>query len=146
MAIRELLLGAWRLVEWKVSCDGVYEDPSWGAVEDHDGILIYHPSGFVSATLSRRNRPRFEKDLLDGGTDAEKSRAFDYFLSYCGKFEVDEQSAIVHHHVMLCSFPNYVGKDLTRPCRVDSELLELRFPDIQFENQAVGGYIKWARA
>ncbi|TGT11507.1 hypothetical protein EN817_33535, partial [Mesorhizobium sp. M3A.F.Ca.ET.174.01.1.1] len=94
--------------------NGVYADPSWGAVEEHDGLLLYHPSGFVSATLSRRNRQCFATDLLDGGTDAEKCRAFDNFLSYCGKFEVDEQSAIVHHHVILCSFPNYVGKNLIR--------------------------------
>ena len=145
MKIRDSLLGAWRLVEWKASRNGVYEDPSWGPVEEHDGILLYHPSGFVSATLSRRNRPNFQQDVLDGGTDAEKSRAFDNFLSYCGKFDVDEENGIVHHRVMLCSFPNYVGIDLIRTCSFDGDLLNLQFQDVTFENQAVGGYIKWAR-
>jgi hypothetical protein len=89
----ERLLGGWRLVDWGLT-DGDVEDkflPPLGFVEDCSGLLIYSPSGAMSAMLSRKNRPVFADSSLDGGTVQERADAFATIVSYAGTFEIDER-------------------------------------------------------
>lgn len=145
MTIQDRLIGAWRLAEWKVSRGGAQQDPPWGPAGVCDGLLIYSPDGHVSATLSTRGRPKFASESIDGATDAEKCRAYDTFLSYSGKFEIDEENSTVHHHVELSSFPNFIGQDLVRIYEFDGSDLVLRIPEVKFKDMVVGGYIRWTR-
>src|ERR1700722_11913386 len=99
--LRDRLLRGWRLVDWGLT-DGDEEGkflPPLGFVEDCSGLLIYSPSGAMSAMLSRKDRPVFKDGSLDGGTVQERADAFATIVSYAGRFEIDEQAWEVTHVV-----------------------------------------------
>jgi hypothetical protein len=68
----------------------------------------------MCGTLSKRERARFSTDQIDGGTADEKVEAYSTYISYTGSFEVDEEKMSVTHLVKFASFPNFVGRSLTR--------------------------------
>ena len=75
---------------------------------------MYSPDGYMCATLSKRERARFSTDQIDGGTAEEKVGTYSTYISYTGSFEVDEEKRSVTLLVKFASFPNFVGRSLTR--------------------------------
>jgi hypothetical protein len=66
-------------------------------------------------------------------------------VSYSGRFEVDEASKVVEHHVELSSYPNFIGKTQVRVYELSEEDLTLRVPSINIGNEIAGGYLPWRR-
>jgi hypothetical protein len=108
-------------------------------------LLIYTADRYMSATLSLRNRPRFGTEDFDGGTDEEKRRAYENFLSYSGRFEVNETRRTIEHHVAMSSYPNFVGRTLERLYELSEEKLTLTIQSINVGNQSIGSYLCWQR-
>lgn len=144
--IRSRLLGAWRMVDMKIVKGDELLDLPIGPTDECGGLLIYGESGFMSATLSRLNRPSFSDASLGGGTLDEKARAYDTFTSYTGTFEVDEENSTVTHHVRYASAPHMVGQALQRTCIFDGDTLTLDTPPMKFNGESLGSYITWTRA
>jgi hypothetical protein len=92
------LAGRWTLAGWTV--DG--RDLPW------DGALLYTGAGWMAAQLSER----------DG----------DNYVAYCGRWELDEASSVVRHHVELASVPAWPGTILERTAHLDGGKLVLTTP------------------
>jgi hypothetical protein len=136
-------IGVWQLMEWKVIVGDEIRDPSMGASEDCDGRIIYTPDRFMCATLSLRNRPKFAAESFDDGTDEEKLHAFDTFVSYSGKVEVNPVRKIVSHLVEFSSYPNFVGTTQERHYEFLGSNLKLSVPLIKMGQKEVGTYLIW---
>ena len=145
--LRELLLGGWRLVGWGLT-DGDTEDkflPPLGYVEDCGGLLIYSPSGVMSANLSRNGRPHFQDSSLDGGTTEERAQAFASMVAYSGEFDTDDATSVVTHIVKYATAPHLVGQRMPRICIFEGNRLKLDTPSMIIGGVSRVSYIEWER-
>jgi hypothetical protein len=109
--LRATLIGSWELVEYRRQ-DG--DARLWPFGPDATGYIQYGADGRMSATLSRRDRPRFRTipDASWRGDPAEWAEAAMTYVAYTGTFRLDGNR--VEHHVDACLYPNWVGTVLTR--------------------------------
>jgi hypothetical protein len=151
MNARERLIGTWELIDGKLLTDGEAKDFEFSPQSGGGGILIYNADGYMSATLSKRERAAFSTDQLDGGTDEEKIRAYSTYIAYTGNFEVNEAEMSVKHLVKYASFPNFVGRLLTRhivfsgPEGRPGEELRLNTPPMNFGGKNIDSYLTWRK-
>ena len=134
-------VGTWKLVSYEVrSADGKVIYP-WG--KKPEGRLMYASDGHVSVARMAPDRPKFEARELKFGTPEEKVAAVDKYISYAGRYEVQGDKVV--HHVEVCLFPNWVGKDQKRNFRFDGNRLYLSTdPDPRDEKHKTG-YLIWER-
>jgi hypothetical protein len=122
----EDLVGSWDLETFEVELpDGRWVFPM-GA--DASGRLMYGADARMSATLSAAERaplcvPRLE--AFARAPESEKAAAFDSFLSYVGRYSVEEDAVV--HHVELASVPNIVGAKQRREATLERDHLILRY-------------------
>jgi hypothetical protein len=107
------IVGAWRLLGyWTRYDDGPRIYPLG---EDAVGTILYTPDGFMCGTMQRaRPTPFAIADRLRA-TPEEKSRAFDDYVSYCGRWRVDGR--FVYHRVESSLLPNWIGEEQAREMR-----------------------------
>jgi hypothetical protein len=99
------ILGTWELASYDVRDDEdrVITLPLGG----HPlGFLIYTDDGFMSAQLGRR-------DLETG------------YLAYSGRFDIDEATGVLHHHVAVSLRADWTGGDQVRHGTLDHGSLVL---------------------
>jgi hypothetical protein len=151
MQSRDRLLGTWELIEAKLLSDGVASAYEFAPERGGGGILIYSPDGYMGVTMSKRDRARFSTDQIDGGTPEEKVEAYSTFVSYTGSFEVDEKKTSVTHLVKFASFPNFVGRSLTRFLvfsgleGLPGDEVRLDTPPMNFGGKTIDSYLKWRK-
>jgi hypothetical protein len=151
MNARERLLGSWELIDGKLLTDDTASDFEFSPQRGGGGLLIYSPDGYMSATLSKRERSPFSTDQLDGGTNEEKIRAYSTYIAYTGSFEVDEAEMSVTHRVKFASFPNFVGRSLIRymvfsgPEGRPGEQLRMNTPPMNFGGKNIDSYLVWRK-
>lgn len=138
MIEREDLVGAWRLERFSIT----YSDnrpPSYPFGEDARGQLIYTEDGQMSAVLSRSNRIALDISRLEtfsSASDASKVAAFDAYLSYTGRWSLNDDE--VTHEVELALVPNIIGRKQVRRASFDHETLVLTY-----ELEARSGVIRY---
>jgi hypothetical protein len=139
--VNDSFVGTWKLISYEVrSADGKVIYP-WG--EKPEGRLMYADDGHVSVAMMAPGRPKFEARELKLGTAEEKVAAVDKYISYAGRYEVQGDKVV--HHVEVCLFPNWVGKDQKRNFRFEGRRLYLSTdPDPRDEKQKTG-YLIWER-
>ncbi|MGI8306429.1 lipocalin-like domain-containing protein [Saccharopolyspora hattusasensis] len=132
IGVRESLLGRWdHLAVFQV--DAISRKKLWfSPCYGWHGMLCYQADGAMYAVFSAVDRPAFGTEALDGGTQDEWARAYGSYISYSGKYTVDESEMVITHHVEFSTFPNWTGRDLVRHCRFsrDGEHLELLTPSV----------------
>jgi hypothetical protein len=143
--IRPRLLGTWELIDWKVFRGATVLDPHLGPADNCGGLLIYTADGSMSVTLSVEDRPLFTDGSLDGGTPEEKAHAYETITCYSGRFDFDEDTRVVTHHVRYATFPNFVGRDLNRTCVFDGDTLKLDTPPMLHGGENLASHILWQR-
>jgi hypothetical protein len=119
--MKEELVGLWRLVSFEAAGPGGIIVHPFGT--DAVGYITYEANGFVSMHLSAKDRPLSSAANMLQASPKEKESMAESCLSYCGSYEIIDDK--VHHHVEVCTFPNYVGKILTRDYRVKDNMLQL---------------------
>ncbi len=119
--MKEELVGLWRLVSFEAAGPGGVIVHPFGT--DAVGYITYEANGFVSMHLSAKDRPLSSAANMLQASPKEKESMAKSCLSYCGSYEIMDDK--VHHHVEVCTFPNYVGKILTRDYRVKDNVLQL---------------------
>ncbi len=137
------LLGAWSLTSFEMRrSDGRVSFP-FG--EDPSGMLLYEPSGRMSAQLLRRDRPPFDSgDQLMGDASEIKS-AFQGCIAYFGAFEVDEAAATVVHRVEGSLFPNWIGTEQVRYYELDRDRLTIKTAPTEWDGVEVVAVLVWRR-
>ncbi|HJY77631.1 MAG TPA: lipocalin-like domain-containing protein, partial [Burkholderiales bacterium] len=106
-SLRDRLVGTWTLVSWGTLSGGV-EVPvpmSKGGT----GIITYSPDGYVCVSIMGPDRPKFASPDFTGGSVDEKAAAFETFVGYCGRYEVNEEERFVTHTLQTSWYPNWTG-------------------------------------
>lgn len=136
------LLGTWELVEWRIEySEG--RPASWPFGKDARGILMYAPDGWMSATMTKRERAA----LLDGTAmkpdEASRARSFGEYLAYSGTWRL--QGSTVQHDVIFSMNPVLIGLPHERQARIEDGELKL----VALEPGPGGAtrthYINWRR-
>jgi hypothetical protein len=116
------LIGAWRLITVEDrQADGTVLYP-YG--ERALGYLIYHPDGYMSATVMSAERPRLANPSRPFALSTEDASAVLKTMgsAYCGTWELRDESTVIHH-VRAALIPNMIGEDEVRPFELDGDRL-----------------------
>jgi hypothetical protein len=136
------LVGAWRLVSWEQrTADGQVKRPFDG---NATGYIMYHPDGFMSVNIAARQRPPFAANDMYGGTPDETRAAYDTYLGYCGRYDVEGDEVV--HHIEVSLFPNWVGVDQRRFIQIEGDTLTIRTPPTVSRGVEHVSQLVWQRA
>ena len=142
-SLRERIVGTWTLVSWGTLSGGV-EVPlpmSKGA----SGIITYSPDGYMCVNIMASNRPKFASPDFMGGSVSEKAAAFETFVGYCGRYEVNEQERFVTHTLHTSWYPNWTGTPQKRFIEMTENRIRLTAPPVLSEGRQVIGVLVWER-
>jgi hypothetical protein len=115
------LVGAWKLIEWRiVHADGRVSHP-FGT--DAVGLLCYTSDGHVSATIARAGRAPLPADTPRHASAEAQAEAFTSFFSYAGRYEL--RDGHVAHDVEIALNPAFVGTTQIRELNFDDDRLIL---------------------
>lgn len=126
-SLRQSLIGAWRLVEYKVTPTNGGE-PSYPMGKDAQGIIMYTPDGYMSAQLMTPGAPKFVVPDLSGGTKDELAESMKRYLAYSGRYNVsttEDGKPHLTHQMEVCSYPNWLGNVQQRVVKLEGEYLQL---------------------
>lgn len=144
--LRNNLLGAWRLVSY------IETHVSTGAQrypmgERANGILIYSADGYMSSQIQAEGRAKYASGDMFTGTPDEYIAASRTFLSYTGRFHLDEQGGRIRHEMLISSFPNWVDQTQVRLVRYADDRLSLSYETPQLSNgEMIVAELIWKRA
>lgn len=116
------LVGVWRLITVEDhQADGTVLHP-YG--ERALGYLIYHPDGYMSATVMAAERPRLANPSRPFALSPEDAAAVLRTMgsAYCGTYELRDESTVIHH-VHAALIPNMIGQDEVRPFELKGDRL-----------------------
>ena len=144
--LRAQLIGVWKLLSWaEMPVDGSAERLPLG--ERPLGIIIYHPDGYVSAQLMRRDRRPFASGDWSAGTAAEYQAEATSYFAYCWTFQADDDSQTVIHSAEVSLFPNWISLVLRRRVAIDKDHLQLSTVDPYVSGgRTVHACMTWNRA
>ncbi len=136
------LIGTWRLVSWDRIDDSGRRPGPFGP--DATGLITYTADGFMFGTLMAPGRTPFVGADPFGGTAEESRQALSSYLSYCGRYRVEDDSVV--HTVEMSAFPNWTGEDQRRFVRFDGDRVVLRTPPIVRNGVSGVAELVWRRA
>ena len=116
------VIGAWHLVEWRID----YQDgrpTTWPFGKDATGLLVYAADGWMSATMSCRQRSPLSAPSALKADDASKASAFQEYLAYSGRWEIVGRS--IAHDVTMSLNPTLVGTRQWREAEASRDMLTL---------------------
>lgn len=137
------LVGAWRLKAFRIeSSNG---EVSYPFGESAKGVLLYSRCGLVSAQLMSTDRPQFESDDQQVGTEKEFEEGFKNCISYFGTYELHDEEGFVIHHVENSLFPNWEGTPQKRFFELKDNTLRISTPPVSWGNEQKVGLLVWER-
>jgi hypothetical protein len=135
--------GAWKLISSEMrSSSGEVQYPLG---EDCAGRLIVDSAGNFTAQLMRPDRPEFASGDVVRGTDEEIRAAYQGFVAFWAKIEVDEEKKEMTYVVEGSLFPNWIGHRNLRYYEFEGNRLTLRTPAFLMAEQEVTGVLVWER-
>lgn len=109
-AIIGSLVGTWELAGWTFTVDGDRETEPWGG--DTVGLITYTADARMSVTLMRPGRPPAPTRTLSAAPARIRAAAAGGYLSYAGRYSVEDDRVI--HHIEVSLMPDWVGSDEVR--------------------------------
>lgn len=79
------------------------------------------------------------------GTAEEQCKAFSSFVSYCGRFTVEESSNMIIHHIESAWFPNWNNTSQQRYYTFQEDILILLTPPQKLGGKEYKGKLIWQR-
>jgi hypothetical protein len=136
-------IGTWKLLsfESRIS-DGRLIYP-FG--RDIHGLLIYTKGGYMSGKMIRKGRLKFASGDPMKGTLNEIKEAFEGFIGYYGRYEVDCENRTVNHHVEGSMFPNWEEEVQKRFFDFSGNRLTLRTPPMKYGADGIVSVLVWER-
>jgi len=142
-SLKEQLAGTWLLVAWTRVVAGVEEPGMMG--RDAIGQLMLAPDGHMCFNAMRSNRPKFGSRDFQPGTPEEKTTAYDGYVGYCGRYEVNEQERTVVFQLTLSSYPNLTGTAQKRFAEVTGSRLRISTAPIVSGGKEIVNVVIWER-
>ena len=113
---------------------------------DHpSGVLTYDQAGNVTAQIMGSDRKRFASDDTSKATAEEAISAVRTFISYFGRYDVDEKETRVTHHILGSVFPNWTGGDQVRFFSFSKDRLALTTPPLPFGGEMMTAVLEWEK-
>ncbi len=149
-AVRDRLVGSWRLVSRQSKRENGQVEPDAGLATLPMGVLIYDASGHVAAQLSRRDRTVaiFSQECpavaaLKGTPDtAQTVLGYD---AYFGTYTLNAKEGIVTHHLEAAIWPGDIGKSIDRHFTLSGDTLTILFSTTTQEGVKVTRTLVWER-
>lgn len=135
------IFGAWDLVALETEDgDGNLSHPMG---DDLSGRIIFTPEGYMSATIMSNGRPAFAANDLMGGTDDEKARATEVYMSYSAKFR--QNGDRVFSTVDISLLPNWIGTTQERILSFREDNMVLTTVGIPLNGKTYTTHAIWRR-
>jgi len=136
--LKEQIVGAWRIVAVYNEVKGVKKH-FYG--ENPVGLVIYDPSGYVCAFLSKAELPKFAANNRLKGTDSEYRQVMQGMIAQFGTYTVEGDTVVVKW--TASSYPNRAGRTERRVFKVTGDEMTAVNP-----TAASGGtsYVHYVRA
>ncbi|MEV4181198.1 lipocalin-like domain-containing protein [Streptosporangium canum] len=115
------LVGAWRLVEWRIAHAGGRISHPFG--RDAMGLLCYTSDGYMSATVARAGRPPLRGAGPRRACPQERAEAFASFFCCSGRYEARDGQ--VAHDVEMALDPAVSGTIQIHELNFDGDRLIL---------------------
>lgn len=144
--IQERLIGGWGL-RAAVAVDTA-GDKFYPMGEDVEGRIVYTPDGYVAVNIMENGRKRPDENTRWAKlSDADAASLARTYMAYSGRFSVDEEDGIVHHHLDMCLDPTMVGTDQVRHVEFTADgQLKLSVPLAELDGQPIQStYLTWYR-
>ncbi len=142
MARPQDLLGAWQLVGWEITySDG--RPTSYPFGRNPTGLILYTPDGYMSATISRSDRPEMSNPNVRRAPQGEKADSFDSYFHYSGTWRIEDNQVI--HTVQHSLDPFFVGTDQIRTMELDGSVLVLAAEITTASGAQMHNRITWRR-
>jgi hypothetical protein len=106
-SLKEQLVGTWTLVSMTRVIDDTEQPGLLG--RDPVGQFMFGPDGRMCFNATRRDRPKFDSPY-PGGTSEEKAAAYDSYVGYCGRYEVNEEERSILFRLDLGTYPNWTSR------------------------------------
>lgn len=140
---KELLVGNWQLLSMvNEHEDGEHYYPFSKNVK---GLLIYTADGYMSVQLGKADRDNFKSDDFRHGTHSEIFHAFNHFIAYFGKYELDSDRNQIIHDIDLSMYPNWSGTKVRRYYRIEKNILTLKATPIEFKDMFYTPTLNWIK-
>jgi hypothetical protein len=135
------LVGAWRLVDWRIEYRRGTSRP-FGA--GAGGVLVYTADGWMSATMWVGSRtPWSAASARQASVESRATAAVEY-LNYCGRWRLEGD--IVEHLVEGALNPLLIGTRQLREARLAGDLLVLAAEESAAASGAARRHvIEWRR-
>lgn len=141
--VKQQFLGAWKLISYEYRTEGGEIRYPFG--EDSIGVIMYDNSGYMSVQIMTADRPAFASGDQFGGTDIEVRTAFEGLNSYFGRFEIDEDTGVVKHHLAGASLPNRIGSTQVREYQFEKNRLILKATPRILNGEMLTGVLIWEK-
>lgn len=123
--LRDAVLGGWELVSF-VARDGATGEERHPLGPSPVGLILYTPDGHMSAQLADAN--------MEG------------YISYGGRFSVDEATSTLRHDVALSMMPELLAQAQFRDAVIDGDILTLSATRTDREGVTTHSRLQWKRA
>ena len=111
---KEAILGVWKLISIETIGPDGQRKPSETYGKNPTGLIIYHPTGYMSVQFMKDPRPTFASPNPGNATPEEIRSAYLGYYAYFGTYEVNEKEGFVIHHLQASLKPFEVGIDFKR--------------------------------
>ena len=143
-SLKEQLSGAWTLISW-TRVVGETDEPGFMG-RDPIGQIMFASDAHMCFNAMRRNRPTFGSPEFNVGTPEEKAAAYDSYIGYCGRYEVNEQERSVVFRLELSSYPNLTGTAQKRFVEIAGNRLKISTPPVLVRGKQMVNTVVWERA
>ena len=133
------LVGAWRLV----SVETRDENGELVRRGERTGYLLYSLDGYMSVAFMKEGRPNFKSGDIRGGSAEEKIAAVNGYVSYAGRYTVQDDTVV--HNIEVSLFPNWVGVSQERVFSFEGSRLTLSTPLMLVGGKQLSTHLVWER-
>ena len=88
-----------------------------------EGRIYYGADKSMFCAIQKSGRTPFSTGKQWTADEAEKAGAYNDYLTYCGRYELDGDTAT--HHIEISLYPDWIGKQQARKIRLVDGLLHI---------------------
>jgi Lipocalin-like domain len=141
------IIGSWLMVDRGTDSEADRQQARIRYGDDPKGFMIFAPDGWMNAIVCWGGRPAFSgaPDWHSDASDSEKLRAFDTYLSYGGRWTVED--SVLSTQVEFALNPGWVGGKQVRGLEMtDDGHLILKLSRAWPDGRVMNGWVRWKRA